>query len=235
VTRKTEDEKEARARRDRKEAYIRTWAQLPLPNPAYDPRTGWKLDEFAMHCEPDGLREYKQISFNMNFPHLAKKKQIPIVEWVITFHFPLVIGKRLLEPRFRVTGFRPAAYEPEEVPIPLLERMYPVIELSDLLDISERPAPRRYELVRVFKSSGIRGVHAKYDWRRLARRMEEEAVIYPRDAELVRFCRANVWLVSGEKPEALPDDATTRAAISKYGLWKFSSERGEGSGKKRPD
>jgi hypothetical protein len=228
----TENPPAAPAQLSPKERAAIRWVRDPLPDPTYNPRVGWKLDEFAMYCEPDGLREYKLRSCKMHFPHVGGR--ISFIEYVLTLEFPAIIQKRLLEPRFLVTGFRPGAYEPEDIPLQLLEALLPVIELSELFASHMDTARRRYEHVRVFKLNGTRGAQAKYDWRALARKMEEAATIHQKDADLARACRANVLLASGEKPDPLPDDATTRAAITKYGLWKFSLEKGKGSGKKRP-
>jgi hypothetical protein len=209
------------------------WAQEPLPDPTYNPSTGWKLDEFAMHCEPVGLRKYKQHSFKRHFPHVAGK--INFIEYVLMLEFPSIVRKRLLEPRFRVMGIRRGAYSPEEVPYLLLERMHPLIELTELHDLGEASEiRRRYEMVRVFRLKGNQGAKPTYNWRPVADRVESDGIIYPSDIKLVKFCMQTVMLFSGEKPDPLPDDATTRGAITKYGLWKFSQEKGKPSGKKRP-
>jgi hypothetical protein len=225
---KTEDDDRTPRRLHPKEKSIVIWSELPLPNPAYDPRTGWKLDEFAMHCEPDATREYKQNTFNTHFPHLAKRRQI----WapILILHFPLTVKKRLLEPRFRVTGFRPGAYEPEDIPIPLLERMRPIVEPSELHDLSEKyEVRRRYESVRVFepgrKAAG--GRPTTYDWPGLASKMRAEGIRFRNRADLVRYCQENVLLKDSGKPppQGSPDDKTVRGAIPTHQL-EFFLENG---------
>jgi hypothetical protein len=167
MDRKTDEEQQARERADRREGWKREWTELPdLPEPTYDPRNGWKLDQFAMHFEPDLLREYKRLSFGLYHPKLRTNPFDHAA--LLLLDLELVIHKRLLEPAFQVKGFRPNAYEAEVVPTALLEKMYPIIETSELLDTTHWPeiARRRYEHVRVFeparKSPG--GRPPTYDW-----------------------------------------------------------------------
>jgi len=43
-------------------AKTREWAlKEEDPDPAYNDKYGWALDQFAMHCEPTLLRRYKAI------------------------------------------------------------------------------------------------------------------------------------------------------------------------------
>ena len=223
---KTDEETAAHSRAVRRESAKREWSEQPdLPDPTYDPRTGWNLDQFAMHCEAGALREYKRLSFNLHHPKLAKEPHV--LGPLIVFEFGHVINKRLLEPRFEVRGVRPNKYSPEVVSIPLLEHMYPIIETSELLDLTHWPeiARRRYEHVRVFelarKAAG--GRPAMYDWERLADKIRTEGIRFSSDRELLRYCRDNVLLRdSGKRPQpGSPDDKTVREAITKHRLSFF--------------
>jgi hypothetical protein len=218
---KTDEEKAAHSRADRRESAKREWSERPgLPDPTYDPRTGWKLDQFAMHCEADALREFKRLSFDHYHPQLAKKPLV--LGLIIVSEFGRLINKRLLEPRYLVKGVRPNEYAPEVVSIPLLEHMYPIIETSELLDVTHWPeiARRRYEHVRVFeparKAAG--GRPATYDWEHLAEKMRKDGARFRNEAELVRYCRNNVLLRdSGKRPQpGSPDDKTAREAIATH-------------------
>jgi hypothetical protein len=245
----TEQEWEARFRRTAAE--IRKWTAHPdLPDPTYDPDKGWKLDEFAMHFEPNLVREYKNFLKMLHNPELRPRRtvvvddkhgrqEIIVEDFDSTALLDLKLGTRvrelLLEKRFRVMGVRPGAFEAEVIAMPLLEILRPTIETSELVEMTW-PADhaRRYELVRVFRLKAGPGVERRYDWPSIARRLKKDGKIYPTDAKLVKFCMENVLLVSGERPDPFPNDKTTREAITKYGLWKFSEQKGEGSGKRRP-
>ena len=131
----------------------------------------------------------------------------------------------LLDPRFRVIGFRPGGYDPEEIPRPILEHLRPDIVLSELIETVVIEPRRRYERVRVFdlwpeiKTPGRKAV---YDWPTLKGKIERERPNIFSMAELVEHCRNQVTTVSG-KPASKngPDDKTVRGAIDKYGLRKF--------------
>src|SRR5262245_21395009 len=47
----------------------RAWALSPgLPDPMYDPTTGWCLDQVGMRFEPALLQEYKQVMADLHNP-----------------------------------------------------------------------------------------------------------------------------------------------------------------------
>jgi hypothetical protein len=202
------------------------WAEAPdLPNPAYDPRTGWKLDEFAMYCGADALREYKRLQFNTY--HLAHAKETDVLGPKVIYEYGQLITKQLLKPRYQVKGVRPYEFQPEVVSIPLLEHMLPIIETSELLDTSNFPeiARRRFEHVRVFELArkAVGGRPAMYDWERLADKIRTEGIRFSSARDLLRYCRDNVLLRdSGKRPQpGSPDDKTVREAITKHGLTFF--------------
>jgi hypothetical protein len=216
---------------------ITCWAFATDPDPTYDPVNGWKLDQFAMASVPDRAREYKRIckeeypSPPPIEPFVPSLKQIEIRGKLAG-----EIRRHLLNARFEVRGYQFGSYAPMVIPKALLESMKPVIETSELLELNvPYETARRFEHVRVFKLKAGPGAERQYGWPAMARQLEKEGVDYPTDAKLVRYCRENLLLsISGERPDPLPADKTTREAITKYGLWRFSKERGQGSGKKRP-
>ena len=67
------------------------WAAQPLPDPAYNPKTGWKLDEFAMYCEPLRLRKYKEHSFAQHYRFVELKKELSFQEYVSFLLFPEIL------------------------------------------------------------------------------------------------------------------------------------------------
>jgi hypothetical protein len=199
------------------------WAAEPMPDSAYDPEKGWKLDQFAMHCEPRELQKYKESSYvHHYFP--AMQRKLNVSEYVRMLAFPQLIGKRLLE--FRVTGFRPGCNEAEQIPLPLLEVLHPIIELSELVDLFHEPPQRRYELVRVFHASGPEksrgGRGPTYNWPKLVNELLQEGRTFETRAALIEYCRANVRAMPGKRrdPDG-PHDNTIRPAILKYGLEKL--------------
>jgi hypothetical protein len=216
---------------------ITCWTFGPDPDPTYDPDNGWKLDQFAMALVPDLVREYKRIcraEYPSPFPTEPFAPSLEKLE--MRGKLSGEIRRHLLNARFEVRGSQFGSYAPPKViRKALLESMKPVIETSELLELDvPYETARKFDHVRVFRLKAGPGAERQYDWPTMARQLEREGVVYPTNAKLVRYCRENVLLVSGKKPDPLPDDATARAAITKYGLWKFSKEQGKGRGKKLP-
>lgn len=93
------------------------------------------------------------------------------------------------------------------------------------------PHGRSFDHVRIqppHPARPSRGTKPVYDWSQLRSDLlvELKQTHFRNPAELVKWCRANVGLCeSGEKPFKSPDDATTRAAIIKYGLDKIAEIR----------
>ena len=205
----------------RKEAQLDWARKIDLPSPAYHPQNGWKLDEFAMNCDPEGLREYKDALF-----HSWRGPLKPEAESLLS-EFPRAIHRHLLVPQFETKGVRPDGFEYEVISVVLLENMLPFLGTSELLDVTQGIDPqRRYEHVRVFRASP----HAKprggkkpsYNWPKLVKKLEQEGLTFESRAKLIEFCRANVCLLPGKQgAEGGPDDNTIRPAISKYGLEKL--------------
>ena len=100
------------------------------------------------------------------------------------------------------------------------------------------PHGRSFDHVRIQplrEARSARGTKRTYDWSQLRSRLVEEIeqTQFKSPAELVRWCRANVVLCeSGKRPPKSPDDATTRAAIIKYGLDKLAKIEMSSSGKR---
>ena len=179
---------------------MREWgAQPSLPDPAYDPDVGWKLDQFAMHFESDLVEEHKEYLRQLYNPELRPKRTVVVDdkhgrEEILVEDFGLgatrtfrnpaeKIHKLLLEKRFRVTGLEPGSNKAEPIPFSLLEILRPIIETSDLVE--RRPVSanvaRRFENVRVFRSDKAlspkrRGSPEKYTYLALAEEMEREGV-----------------------------------------------------------
>src|SRR5262245_34880422 len=103
-------------------AAIRAWAlRRGLPNPSYDPKIGWSLDQLAMRFERDLLQEYKKV---MAALHRPSRKKRDGYRWIgVGSQLTANLKSYLLDPRFRVEGFRLGAYEPTVIPRPLLEGM----------------------------------------------------------------------------------------------------------------
>jgi hypothetical protein len=224
---KTEDEKPAPARQPREttreERAKLWWAAQPLPDPAYDPGTGWKLDEFAMYCEPYELRKYKESSYIKHYHSVVQRKQTPL-EFSSFYDFPQILNKRLLE--FRVTGFCPGSCEREDIPLSLLEVMHPIVELSELVDYHHKPAVRRYELVHVFQTCPAKtsrgGRKPTYNWEKLVEELWKEGPTFKTMTELIEYLRSNVQPNPGKRANKDgPDDNTMRPVISRYGLEKL--------------
>jgi hypothetical protein len=229
---KTEDEKQAPARQPRKatreERAKLAWAGQPLPDPAYDPRTGWKLDEFAMYCEPYELQKYKECSYVRHHYSVVQRK-LNFFEYVRIHTFPQILKKRLLG--FRVTGFRPGSYEAEEIPLSLLEVMHPIVELSELVDYYHNPPLRRYELVRVFEATPPKtsrgGKKPTYNWPKLIEELRRDGRTFETRAALIEYCRTNVRPLPGKRASRDgPDDNTIRPVISLHELDKLIKSRG---------
>jgi hypothetical protein len=151
--------------------------------------------------------------------------------WMDNLELCQKIRARLLEKGFQVQGLRPGSHEEVTINPRLLEILQPIVETCELIEVGDFLAGRRFEHVRVFKTKGAPGKRPSYDWRGIAQRVRRQGIIYPTNAKLVAFCRENVLLVSGEKPDQLPDDKTTREAIAKQELWEFSQQKGKRPGK----
>ncbi len=64
-----EDERWQEQLRFAKHVKMRAWALSPeLPDPTYDPKNGWTLDQFAMRFEPDLLQLYKDVMADFDRP-----------------------------------------------------------------------------------------------------------------------------------------------------------------------
>jgi hypothetical protein len=225
---------------------MREWAAQPsLPDPAYDPDAGWRLDQFAMHFEPDLVQERKDYLRQLYNPELRPKRIVVVVgahgreEITVedfglgatrTFRDPAgEVHKLLLEKRFRVTGFEPGSYKAEPIPLALLEILHPIIETSELVERRAVLAnvARRFGNVRVFRSDKAvstkhRGSPEKYDYLALAEKMERERMRFASDAELKRYLMANLRLIkTGKSPKNAPDLHTVAKAIVRHGLKKF--------------
>jgi hypothetical protein len=202
----------------------REWLERGFPDSSYDPDQGWPLDQFVAHVAPDLLSEYIARKKDSDLPLTDQKYNLrDTIAW--GRHFAAKVTELLLDSqRFRTTGYRPGAYEPEEISPILIRDMVPDCITSDLTDTNAEQR-RRFEKVRVFlrlnpkKASG--GRKATYDWPTLKSEMERDPPIISR-AQLIGYCRTNVKVISGKKgsPDG-PDDKTVRDAISKYGLGKL--------------
>jgi hypothetical protein len=208
----------------------RDWAlSTGFPDPTYNRNNGWTLDQFAMHFEPKLVTAYKKILADSH-RHPDTPEKYDGLRWLeVDEELSSKIKIRLLDPRFRVTAFRPGDYEPTVVPRALLENAHVHIIVSELSERRGATGPRRhFEHVRVFdqraeaKSSGRK---ATYDWLTLAGELERVRPEFSNKAELVEWCRANVKPMPGERPaKDGPNDKTIRAAIAKYELMKFVSQ-----------
>src|SRR5262245_40878597 len=218
--RKHENEQWKELLRFAEAAKRREWALSPrLPDPSYDPTAGWSLDQLAMRFESVLLQEYKQVMADLHSPGVSHG-------W-IEVHSALTgkLKEYLLDPCFRVEGVEPGTYGPTLIHRPLLEGMVPVVETSELVERGIRQIYRRFECVRVFQQEqgkGRGGRRPTYDWPSLRDKLDRDIPRFPTLPELVDYCRSNVKPLPGQRPSAEgADDATIRAAISKYGLMKF--------------
>jgi hypothetical protein len=205
----------------------RDWGLRPeLPDPTYNPKNGWTLDQFAMRFEPELLREHKQFIIDKHRPLETPSAYPP--------HFYLGEGaelsekvkSRLLDPRYRVEALRPGSYDPEVVPRLLLESMTPYIVLSELIEGTYARPRRHFEKVRVFDQSAEKkttgGRKPTYDWPALKKHLERDSPDIFNDKQLVEYCQTNVRAMPGKRAaKDGPDVKTVEEAIAKYGLKKF--------------
>jgi hypothetical protein len=207
-------------------AKIRAWGLRPgLPDPTYDSGRGWALDEFAMRFEPALLQRYKKVMTNLHSPPNSRNKNHGY-RWIeVSSELSDKLKAYLLDPRFRVEGFRFGAYGPTVIPRPLLEEMQPIIETSELVERGVREIYRKFEHVRVFQQERRKGRSGRpptYNWPSLRDKLEREKPYLATPLELMEYCRANVKPFPGKRPSLSgPDDGTIRDAISKYELAKF--------------
>ncbi len=215
---------------------VMTWILGPDPDPTYDRVNGWKLDQFAMAFEPELVRKYKRLSkaeYPTPLPTEPFVSSNPFEKIEIKGKLSGATKRHLLNPRFEVRGIPFGENEPVVIHKAMLESMFFGIEISE---VREQSVPyetaRRFDHVRVFRLSVGPGVGPQYDWRTIAKRLEREGILYPTNAALVRFCRENVLLLlTGEKPDPIPDDKTAREIIEKLDLWTFSKQNGVRPGK----
>ena len=200
----------------------REWLERGFPDPSYDPDQGWSLGQFVAHVAPDLLRQHMSLEEDVGLPPIDQQYHLyRTFDW--WGPFAAKVKELLLDNlRFRITGYRPGAYEPQEIPPVLIRDMVPDCIASELTEMASGPPFRRFEKVRVFlrsepkKASG--GRKATYDWPTLKSEMERDPPIISRN-HLVEYCRTNVKVIRGKKgsPHG-PDDKTVREAILKYGF-----------------
>src|SRR5262245_47400054 len=96
---------------------MRAWAlNAELPDPTYDPKNGWKLDQFAMRFEPTLLALYKNVKADFHRPP-DSPEQYHSQRWAeVSSELSDKLKAYLLSPRFRVEGYQPGAYEPTVIP-----------------------------------------------------------------------------------------------------------------------
>lgn len=219
-----------RRRWDSQFASKKQWLFGPDPDPTYDRLKGWKLDQFAMFFEPDLVRAYKRVMAE-GHPHTIPRDPLESRnprEWMKwSSELGDEIRGRLLDARFRVTGYPLDGYEPVVISSDLLAYMCPIIETSELREInSATETARWFERVRVFDlqpaAKSLGGRRPTYDWPRLAELLESEKPALTSTAALVAYCRKTAAVMPGGKPRKDgPDDKSARAAILKYGLEKY--------------
>jgi hypothetical protein len=150
----------------------------PDPDPTYDPLYGWKLDQFAMHFEPELLRAYKRAVIEETRLRIAGVRVVPDIDSIsneVELHERIIA--RLLEKGIEVKGRRPGLYDAEPIPPPLIEIFYPVIETSELVEKGGTEFGIRYEQVRILVSApkkSSRGTKPTYDFLGLSRKLEKE-------------------------------------------------------------
>lgn len=205
----------------------RDWALRPdFPDPTYDLKSGWTLDQFAMCSEPDLLRLYKDIWADFHRPPGTPEKYDGLRQLEVRQELPEKVKLRLLDNRFRTEGFRPGSYDPEEIPRPLLEAMHPNIVTSELVEVGSAKPRLRFEKVRVFDRSANKtsaaGTKPTYDWPTLKGDLERNSPDISSVPALVGYCRTQVRPVPGKRGSRDgPSDKTIREAIATHGLEKF--------------
>jgi hypothetical protein len=153
MTDKEEDDERWREQlRFAKYVQMRAWALSPeFPVPTYDPKNGWRLDQFAMRYEPALLRLYKNVMGDLYRPP-GSPEQYDGVRWIeVDSELSGKLSNYLLNPRFRVEGYQLGAYEPTVIPRPLLEGLIPVVETSELAERGVAETFRTFEKVRVYE------------------------------------------------------------------------------------
>ncbi len=221
-----EDERWREQLRFAKYVQMRAWALSPeFPDPTYNPKNGWKLDQFAMRFEPALLQLYKHVMADL-YRSPGSPEKYDGVRWIeVGSELSKKLEAHLLHSRFRVEGYQPGAYGSTVIPRPLLEALVPLVETSEL---SERgviqTSPRTFEKVRVYElvEKAAAGRKSTYDWPALQKAFDQEKPRIHANAQLVEWCRAHVKPVPGKRAcKDGPNDKTIREAISKYGLAKF--------------
>lgn len=178
-----------------------------------------------MRFEPAVLQQYKKAMADFYRPLRSQKDHDNC--WIeVSSELSDKLEPYLLDPRFRVVGYQPGAYEPTVIPRALLEGMHPLIETSELVERGIRETFRRFEKVRVYDEltelKAAAGRKPTYDWPALKITLEQEKPRIPTRAALVEWCRAHVKPLPGKSASKDgPDDKTIRAAISNYRLEKF--------------
>jgi hypothetical protein len=223
--REEEDERWREQLRFARDVRMRAWALgAELPDPTYDPKNGWSLDQFAMRFEPALLQLYKNVVADLyRSPGCPQKYHG--YRWIeVRSELSKELKAHLLHPRFRVEGYQLGAYQPTVITRPLLEGLSPDVETSELAERGVAETLRRFEKVRVYElvEKAAAGRKSTYDWSALQKALNQEKPILPTTAHLVEWCRAHVKPVPGKQASKDgPDDKTIREAISKYGLEKF--------------
>jgi hypothetical protein len=142
-----------------------------------------------------------------------------------------------LSPSFQVTGVRPGAFDSEVISISLLEILQPVIETNELAERGQISGklPRRFELVRVFRSEAARsktqkaapskrgkGRPIEYTYFDEADEIERNGRRFASKAELIRYLIPRLRLIStGKMPKKPPSWRAVSDAIDNYGFMKF--------------
>jgi hypothetical protein len=204
---------------------MRAWAlSAELPDPTYDPKNGWRLDQFAMRFEPALLQLYKNVMGDL-YRSPDSREKYHSSRWIeASSELSGKLANYLLNPRFRVEGYQLGAYEPTVVPRPLLEGLIAVVETSELAGRGVAETFRTFEKVRVYElvEKSAAGRKSTYDWPALQHAFDQEKPRIRTPAQLVEWCRAHVKPMPGKQASKDgPDDKTIREAISKYGLVKF--------------
>jgi hypothetical protein len=233
-----ETEQELKARLARNKTRMFEWARQALPDPTYDSQNGWKLDQFAMHFQPELVYRHKLYVLEQLNP-MPVRETVTDPSGVVhvvtnlsgTFNeieLGQAINALFLTKRFRVTGFRPGSYTEETIPLALLETLYPVIETCELVEGSGLAnAGRRFEHVRVFRSETVsskrkRGKPEQYTYLDEADEIERKEIRFASKAELIRYLIPRLrWVSTGKIPKNPPDYHTVSDAIDRHGLMKF--------------
>jgi hypothetical protein len=220
-----EDERWREQLRFAKYVQTRAWVLSPeFPDPTYNPKNGWKLDQFAMRFEPALLQLYKHVMADL-YRSPGSPQKYDGVRWIeVDSELSKKLKAHLLHPRFRVEGYQLGAYEPTVIPRPLLEGLSPDVETSELAERGVAETLRRFEKVRVYElvEKAAAGRKSTYDWSALQKALNQKRPRVHTTAHLVEWCRAHVKPAPGKQASKDgPDDKTIREAISKYGLEKF--------------